>query len=458
PSNSHDNSQNGATSNVYIDCYKLDGTKLWRVDLGPNIRAGAHYTQYLVYDFDGDGKAEMAVKTAPGTKDGKGNNVILGNDDPTKKYANSNGHVISGPEYLTVFDGQTGAERATVYYEPKRDILTGSQWGDCETVTRNDNYNRPERYLACVAYLDGDNATPSIVMCRGYYSAAYVCAWKFDGTKLTKKWMHESTTKGAGLYGEGAHSITVGDVDNDGCDEIIFGSAALDHDGSLLHRTHGGHGDALHLGDFCPDRPGLEVFMVHEETNTAFPFDASLRDAKTGEIIWSAKNSKNDIGRGIAGAFIPSIRGYQFQFADWTNTYTTTDNGKTVTKARNGVFDIDGNRLSESASDMNFRIYWDGDLFDETFDGRYSSTNGGCSPRVGKPKSDYTKGWDYTSIGSGLSVRSCNTTKATPNLQADIFGDWREEIILWDGDNSSDLLIFSTTIPSKYRIPTLMED
>ena len=448
PDNSHDNSENGTTSNVYIDCYKLDGTKLWRVDLGPNIRAGAHYTQFMVYDFDGDGKAEMAVKTAPGTKDGKGNNVILGNDDPTKKYANSNGHVISGPEYLTVFDGLTGAERATVYYEPARDILTGTQWGNCESKQTNDNYNRPERYLACVAYLGGDNASPSIVMCRGYYSAAYVCAWDFDGTKLTKRWMHSSTVKGEGLYGEGAHSLTVGDVDNDGCDEIIYGAAAVDHDGTLLHRTHGGHGDALHLGDFLPDRPGLEVFMVHEEkTASVFKYDATLRDAKTGEMIWYKPNSGNDIGRGIAGAFIPSIRGYQFSCEDHTTG-----------AKKNVLYDITGAIISEKAPDMNFRIYWDGDLFDETFDGRYSTSNGGCSPRIGKPKSDYTKGWDYTSIGSGLNVRSCNTTKATPNLQADIFGDWREEIILWDGDNSSDLLIFSTTIPSQYRIPTLMED
>ena len=436
PSNSKDNSHYGKTADVYIDCYKLDGTKLWRVNLGPNIRAGAHYTQYMVYDFDGDGKAEMICKTAPGTKDGKGKNVIMGSDDPTKDYRNDRGQILSGPEYLTCFSGLTGEELSTIAYNPPRTII--SNWGDTYG-------NRCERYLACVAYLDGEK--PSAVFCRGYYTASYIWAVDFRDGQLKEKWFYKATSGGTGTYGEGAHSITVGDVDNDGCDELIFGSAAVDHNGTTLYRTGGGHGDALHLGDFCPDRPGLEVFMVHEEKSSAYPYDASMRDAATGKMIWYAKNSGNDIGRGIAGAFFPSVRGYQFSCQDFS----------TGTK-QNVVYDTAGKIISTKSPDMNFRIYWDGDLFDETFDGRYDSGTGKSAPRVGKPKSDYTKGWDYTSIGSGLDVRSCNSTKATPNLQADILGDWREEIILWDGDNSSDLLIFSTTIPTDYRIPTLMED
>ncbi|MCM1521645.1 MAG: putative Ig domain-containing protein [Muribaculaceae bacterium] len=440
PSNSHDNSEEGKTGNVFIDCYTFDGKKLWRIDLGQNIRAGAHYTQFMVYDFDLDGKAEMICKTAPGTKDATGKNVIMGSDDPTKSWVNSKGHIIDGPEYLTVFDGKTGAEINTIAYNPPRTAhaFSSAGWGD--------SYGgRSERYLAGVAYLDG--VTPSAVFCRGYYTHSYLWAVDYKNGKLTERWLHASTSKGKGAYGEGAHSLTVGDCDGDGFDEIVYGSAAIDHDGSLLYRTGGGHGDALHLGDFDPDREGLEVFMVHEEKGSAYPYDADFRDAKTGEVIWSVKQSGNDIGRGLVADLSDKWRGHEA----WPGTYY--DNG---TKT-NATFDCKGNLLVNKRGSSCFRIYWDGDLLDELYDGKYDSNSKKASPVITKRNSTLTsdqKTWSF----SKYNAQSCNTTKATPCLQADIMGDWREELIMWDYENPADIMIFTTTETSKYRVPCLMED
>ncbi|MDE6371373.1 MAG: Por secretion system protein, partial [Duncaniella sp.] len=299
PSNQADNSEQWFTSKTYYDCYKEDGTKLWRIDMGRNIRSGNHYTQFLVYDFDGDGKAEFMVKTAPGTVDGQGKNVLMGSDQADVSYVNNKGVVNNGPEYLTVFNGETGAEISTIAYNPPRSIRSSSQWGDSYN-------NRSERYLACVAYLDGQH--PSAVFCRGYYTAAYLWAVDFDGKTLKERWLHKSETSGQGAYGEGAHSVTVGDVDGDGCDEIIYGACAIDHDGKILHRTGGGHGDALHLADIVPEREGLEVFMVHEEKRK---WDAAVRDAKTGEILYSEPASK-DNGRGVAANISSKYPGYEW--------------------------------------------------------------------------------------------------------------------------------------------------
>ncbi|MCM1162853.1 MAG: LamG domain-containing protein [Muribaculaceae bacterium] len=446
PSNSKDNSQEGKTGNVYIDCYTLEGKKLWRVDLGQNIRAGAHYTQFMVFDFDQDGKAEMICKTAPGTKDAAGKNVIMGSDDPSKSYVNSKGHIISGPEYLTVFNGQTGAEIHTIAYNPSRNMHEQQKnypgWGDTYG-------GRSERYLAGVAYFDGK--TPSAVFCRGYYTHSYLWAVDYKNGKLSERWLHASTEKNKGAYGEGAHSLTIGDCDGDGFDEVVYGSASIDHDGKLLYRTGGGHGDALHLGDFDPDREGLEVFMVHEEKSSAYPFDASFRDAKTGEIIWSVKQSGHDIGRGLVGDLSDKWRGHEC----WPNAryLTSSDDSRA-----NATFDCKGNIVVDGkAQDSNFRIYWDGDLLDELFDGKYDSNSAKASPVVNKRNAALTstsKSWTF----SKYNAQTCNTTKATPCLQADILGDWREELIMWDYTNPAQIMIFTTTETSKYRVPCLMED
>lgn len=432
PSDAHDSSHTGFTGPTIIDCYKLDGTQLWRINLGHNIRSGAHYTQYMVYDFDGDGSAELICKTAPGTKDGKGNWVLMGDDRPTEDYRMHTdeprkifGHVLGGSEYLTCFSGRTGEALSTIAYKPGYHHVPDSIWGD--------NYcNRSDRYLAGVAYLDGKH--PSAIMCRGYYRCAFVWAVDYRDGKLQEVWFHESKERDKDLWGEGAHSLTVGDVDMDGKDEIIYGGGALDHDGTLLYRTnpgdHEGHGDALHLAKMLPDREGLQVFMPHESEKPTYPFDTELRDARTGEIIFMRPQTGTDVGRGLAANVSSYYPGYEYWSSADRNVYSY---GRPVASARMPI---------------NFRIYWDGDLLDELLDGT----------RISKPEPDFSQVNTLVDFRDYGNVASCNWTKATPNLSADILGDWREEVILHDGQTKSDLYIFTTTIPTAYKLPCLMQD
>lgn len=412
PSNAKDNSQSGYTGNVFIDVYKLNGTQLCRIDLGKNIRAGAHYTQFMVADFDIDGKAEIACKTAPGTKDGSGNYISKGpaaSAVHTTDYRNGSGYILTGPEYLTVFSGSTGAELATANYNPARGTV--SSWGDSYG-------NRVDRFLAGIAYLDG--IRPSIVMCRGYYTRAVIAAWDFKNGTLTNKWTYDSgTSSGVGLYGQGNHNMSVCDVDDDGKDEIIWGSGAVDHDGKLMYRTGLGHGDAMHLSDLDPDRKGLEVWEVHEETGAAY--GEEMHDAKTGAIIWGTYTG-SDNGRGCSANVIAGNRGFEMWSASGS-----------------GVMSKSGTNLNTSKPSMNFRIYWDGDLQDELLDGTTISKYG---------------------VGSLFSATNCssnNSTKSTPNLSADILGDWREEVIFRTSDNTK-LRVFTTTTTTSYKMYTLMHD
>lgn len=213
--------------------------------------------------LDGDGYGEFMMKTGPGTVDGEGNYVVMGNDDPTANWLNGRGKQVEGPEYITVFDGLTGAALSTIPYH------TNYKAG--EAVWGDDKQNRSERYLAGLAYLDGPDANPSPIFARGYYSGAFVGAYDWDGVQLKERWVSRNTTKGQGLWGEGAHWMACGDCDGDGRHEIVYGSAALDHDGTLLYRTGLGHGDAMHLGDLLPEREGLELFMVHEGSSVRPP-------------------------------------------------------------------------------------------------------------------------------------------------------------------------------------------
>ncbi|MDD3386913.1 MAG: rhamnogalacturonan lyase [Prevotella sp.] len=459
PSNSKDNSQSGITGNVYLDAYKFDGTKLWRIDLGCNIRAGAHYTQFLVFDFDGDGKAELVCKTAPGSIDGMGKYVTaaatdtrITSEDNTKDYRNSRGYILSGPEYLTVFNGQTGSAEHTIFYRPNRAF--GSSGSASYSGDWGDTYgNRGDRFLATVAYLDGPDARPSAVMCRGYYTRAYLWAVNFDGKVLSTKWLHGSVdnntvtswdangkltmktystnTSGKGsrhtAFGDGNHNLSCADVDGDGKDEIIYSSAAIDDDGSLLYCVGLGHGDAMHVSDLDPDHSGLEVFTVHEDGTEPYGWD--IHDAATGKILLHASGD-TDNGRGLSADIDASNRGFEF----WSS------NDRQIRSAQTG------NVVKSTGVSVNFRMYWDGDLQDELFDGgKIDKWNGNGTSRLYSP---YEVNYSST----------CNSTKSTPNLSCDLFGDWREEVILWNTQDPSMLTIFATNIPTKFRVPTLMHD
>ncbi|NMC40944.1 MAG: rhamnogalacturonan lyase [Bacteroidales bacterium] len=411
PSNAHDNAQDGFTANVIIVAYELDGTQLWRINLGKNIRAGAHYTQFLVFDFDGDGKAEVVCKTADGTVDGKGK--AIGNRDAN--YVNEKGRILTGPEYLTVFNGLTGEAMQTVDYVPGRGNICG--WGANEC-----NGNRVDRFLACVAYLDGKQ--PSVVMCRGYYARTTLAAWDWRNGKLTMRWLFDSDKGYPEFMGQGNHNLSVADVDGDGKDEIIYGSCAFDDDGTPLYTTGMGHGDAMHLSDLDPDLPGLELWAVKETGG----WGSVLHSAADGKVLFRIPDT-TDVGRGLAADIYPNHRGCEV----WSS-------------GSRGIYTVKGEKITSAVPSINFRIYWDGDLQDELLD------------------RSYIDDWDYVNHkpvrlldASKYGGASINGTKATPVLSADILGDWREEVIFRSTDNNS-LLLFSTGIPTPYRIPVLMHD
>ncbi len=415
PDNAKDNAQTGHTDNVFVDAYTLDGQRLWRIDLGRNIRAGAHYTQFLVYDFDGDGKAEVVMKTGDGTRDGAG--AVIGNANAD--YRNGEGYILTGPEYLTVFNGQTGAAMATTAYEPARGN-TGD-WGDTYG-------NRSDRFLAGVAYLDGRR--PSMIISRGYYAKTMITAWDWRNGQLKRNWTFTADgSQNQNYRGQGAHSLSIADVDADGRDEIIFGAAAIDDNGRGLYSTGLGHGDALHVSDMDPSRPGLEVFMVHESPATYGNYGLDMHDARTGQILHGQSGEGADIGRGLAADVDPRHEGME----SWGS--------------RGGLASANGQIISSAKpASMNFAVWWDGDLLRELLNG------------TSVDKWDYNRG-SLTNLlaAHDYGAASNNGTKSTPALSADIFGDWREEVILRHSANDR-LLIFTTTIPTTHRLRTLMHD
>jgi hypothetical protein len=392
------------------------------MNLGPNIRAGAHYTQFLVYDLDGDGKAEVALRTAPGTRDASDQALRSGpaaDDDDSADYRSSDGYVLEGPEYLTVFEGATGLELATVNFEAARGRV--ADWGD-------EYGNRVDRFLASVGFVSDEGGSgagsgrPALLMARGYYTRATVSAWTWRDGSLSKLWMADSDANGAGaLAGQGAHSMVVADVDGDNAQEIVYGAGMIQSDGAFGCTTGLNHGDALHAGDFVPSRPGIEVFMPHEDK--AKPW-WDLRAAEDCTVLQQAPETGQDNGRGVAADIVASNPGAEF----WTSSDSALRSA------------ADGSALGASKpSPINFLIWWDADELREVEDGTQIS-----------------KG-DGTRLFGCDQCMSNNYTKATPTLTADLLGDWREEIV-WRTPNSSELRVFTTTAVTSRRLYTLMHD
>ncbi|MDH6674600.1 rhamnogalacturonan endolyase [Paenibacillus sp. LBL] len=540
PSNSKDVSQIGYTGNTYIDCYTLEGTLLYRIDLGVNIRSGAHYTQFMVYDFDGDGKAEMMLKTAPGTKilryDPAGNMtsqryITLLPEDVKAGYSNQDdyrlskdgyyehmvslfmnwhqheevasghwpaileesfgmekkysyplsrtdaeslvddfmdryapqrsarnnlrafeGFIVEGPEYLSVFEGATGKELETIRYKPGRHD-DGLMWGDY-AMARIEPGNRVDRFLAAVAYLDG--VQPYAVFARGYYTRSTLVSYQWDGKRLKEHWYVDSgwtpmtnpfndsphgrdgTDAVFGtLTTQGAHSLSAADVDGDGKQEIVYGSATIDHDGTLLYSSMDvlppqsadpgtvarlGHGDAMHVTDIDPDRPGLEIFMVHEG-GTYAPYGYSLRDAATGELLYGGYTGK-DTGRGMIGDIDPDQRGLE--------TWAV------------GTWTADGKQLSTAMPGTNMNIKWSADMTTQIING-----NSDLTPSIER--------WRHGTLLTAEGTRTNNGTKGNPALVADIFGDWREELVVRTTDSSALRIYLSTEVTDR-KLYTLMHD
>ncbi|GIF97066.1 rhamnogalacturonan lyase [Catellatospora citrea] len=553
PSNSKDVSQVGYTGPVYVDTYELDGTLLHRIDLGVNIRAGAHYAQVLVYDFDGDGRAEMMLKTAPGTKviryrpDGSvafERYITMPRQDRKTGYAHGDdyrlsaagyydhvvelflgwhrhpevlagrwpatledafgipraysyplsaadaraladyfvdvyaparstrnnlrafeGFIVDGPEYLTVFEGATGRELETIRYKPGRED-DGLRWGDY-AMARIEPANRVDRFLATVAYLDGRR--PSAVFARGYYTRTTLVAYRWNGEHLTEDWFVDSgwvpmsnpfndsphgrdgtDPEFATLTTQGAHSLSVADVDADGRQEIVYGGATIDDDGSLLYSSFAplppgsadpgavvrlGHGDALHVTDIDPNRPGLEIYMVHEG-GTFAPYGHTLRDARTGEVIFGDYTGR-DTGRGMVGDIDPAVPGLEVWPAMPPN----------AAELGIGLFSAHGDLLGPTTPGTNMSIRWAADMTTQL-------VNGTATTVLQTPTID---DWRRGRLLSAEGTLANNGTKGNPSLVADVFGDWREELLLRTADSTALRIHLSTEVTHR-KMFTLMHD
>ncbi len=448
PSAAKDNAFDGYTGPVYLDAYTQDGKRLWRVNLGRNIRAGAHYTQFQVFDYDGDGRAELAVRTSDGTIDGTGK--VLG--DPNADWRETGGEVPStdktggsvkgdgrmvaplrgrimkGPEFLTVFDGLTGRALASEPYWPARDPRTDAPTAEQLKETWGDGYaNRSDRFLAGTAYLDGQR--PSIIMARGYYGRTTLAAWDWRDGQLTKRWVFDSAMPGNEAFGgQGNHQISVADVDDDGKDEIIYGSMAVDDDGRGLWSSGLGHGDAMGVSDLDPSHPGLEKFGSHEDVRHNGGIGAAMLDARTGKVLWTTPAEK-DTGRAVVADIDPRFPGAEAWASNQNALYTAQ--GKPI----EGV---------NHPNEMSFLVWWDGDDLRELFD-----------------KNRITK-WDWTAGRSqdlleATGALQTSGTKNVPVVSADLFGDWREEVV-WHTPDEKFLRIYTTPYPTGRRLVTLMHD
>lgn len=428
----------------FFDCYKLDGRRLWRIDMGINMGAGNNYT-FMVWDFDQDGKGELIVKSAPGSRDATGRYVgqqLAGiKDTATLYFRGSDKWPTRGEEWITCYNAETGAELATIDYWPRFDIQENWYYGK----KNGDTYlygRRGNGFKGAVVYIPVDGVRrPCCYAQRGIYSYVYATTYSWDGTELKEVWRHASDVPGSGLFAEGAHTCVSADLDGDGYDEVAIGAAAIDHDGSLLWRTGLGHGDALHVGEFNPDNEGLEVFRI---TEGATAYDANVMDAKTGRTLASLPYRNGDVGRGLIMDLDSTSAGSEF----FCHSY-------------DGIFSASGDSILPKALGNNglpnYRIYWDDDLLDEHLAGTKLSKY--------DLKNRYFTRMESFNSSKSYKCSSINDSKANPILQCDLFGDWREELVFFvspvnDATVTSDyaLRILTTTYGTKYKLPWLRDD
>ncbi len=405
----------------HLEAYKLDGKRLWQVDIGINVREGADYFSFMVNDFDGDGKSEVICKTSEGTSFGNGKKIGDFNLDGIVDYVirdpslRTYGKILSGPEFISVIEGSTGKELERVDYIPRGNMI---EWGD-------DDGNRMDRQLSAVAYLDGKR--PSYLVARGSNGKFVIQAWNYRDGKMTKIWTfdtHANNQKYIAWSNQGSHNIRIGDVDHDGKDEIIYGACAIDDDGSGLYTTGWGHGDAVQLADIDPDKPGLEVWQCHEYAPS--PNGSSLRNAATGKLIWGFPSSA-EVDRALCADIDPDTRGLEL----WSS-------------GTNGLYSCKGKLLSKITPPLSMTVWWDGDLSRELLDKIYIYKWNG-------------NGTNVLFNGKGKGITWSNGTKATPCLSADILGDWREEVI-WSSQDGSEIRIYTTDKPTEHAFTTFMQD
>lgn len=449
-----DNGSPGVTGEPVLDAYEFDGTLRWRIRLGRNIREGEHYTQFMVYDLDGDGAAEVVCKTADGTVDGTG--AVIGDaaaDWRTLEPGSPrDGRVLAGPEFLTVFAGTSGRAMATVDYVPGREPIDG--WGGIGGNGGNDSSgNRCDRFLACVAYLDGER--PSVVMCRGVYGRTVLAAWDWRDGSLSSRWTFDSGISrppfaDASPYsGMGGHSLGVGDVDHDGRDEVVYQAMVVDDDGTGLYSSGLRHGDAMHLADIDPDRPGLEVFSVQENEDDTTRFrtpGAALRDAASGEILW-CHSPAVDVPAGLVADVDPRHRGLEA----WGGP--------------GGLRTARGEQIGAAPRDADWCIWWDGDPMRELLapardwsrGRRRTAARADFPLRTRTPTTRISK-WNWKT-GQSDEIFRCDAFGAArgPVIMGDLLGDWREEVVLVAAGGRS-LRIYTTPIPTDRRLVTLLHD
>lgn len=411
------------TNYTYFEAYKMDGTLMWEINVGPNILPDVEIN-IAAFDFDEDGKAEVFMRTSEGTIFGDGTEIGDTDNDGRTNYRYTVGttdnlqFMNAGPEFLSLIDGMTGAELDRVNFIPRGQ---SSDWGD--------NYgHRASKYFFGAPYLDG--LKPSLFIGRGIYTKTIMRTYDIVNKKLQLRWEFNSGNSGP-YFGQGNHNYTIADVDEDGRDEIVWGSMTVDDNGKGLYSTNMGHGDALHVGDLDPFRKGTEIFKCLENSPM---WGTILYDGATGEILIHHYTTY-DCGRCMAGNISDDIKGA----AVWGGSKMFSASTK--------------QEIGTGGGTENYRIFWDGDLLEEMTDHfDFTAAKGYGTGAIYKYKNGAAS---TVLLASGAT--SCNYTKGTPSLQADLFGDWREEVV-WRNEANTAIRIYTTTDPTIYRNYTLMHD